>query len=134
APRHPRTFGRPYALLVPAVDADGNEIAGVRMPELAVPLATHTGWNFRDPSIGSPQSFVRLVGSYVPFALTRQAGTSSGDTRASIEERYKDRSDYLEEIRAAAQKLVRYGFLLADDRHAIASRPARLGAWAMELG
>lgn len=125
----PATFGSPYALLVPAVDADGNEIAGVRMPELAVPLATHTGWNFRDPSIGSPQSFVRLVGSYVPFALTRQARTSSGDTRASIEERYKDRSDYLEKIRAAAQKLVADGFLLADDVDAIASRAAEHWAW-----
>jgi hypothetical protein len=125
----PAKFGSPYTVLVPAVDADGNELAGVHMPELSVPLATYTGWNFRDPSIGSPQSFVRLVGSYVPFASTRQARIAAGDTRPSIEERYKDRGDYLEKIRTAAQKLVADGFLLTGDVAAITARAAEHWAW-----
>ncbi len=125
----PASFGAPYAPLVPAVDADGNELAGVRMPELAVPLATHTGWNFRDPSVGSPQSFVRLVGSYVPFALTRQQRDSKGDSRLSVQERYKDRDDYLARIRMAAQALVTDGFLVADDMNALVEHASAHWAW-----
>jgi hypothetical protein len=125
----PARVGAPYVPLVPAVDADGNDITGVRMPDLTVPLATHTGWNFRDPSIGSPQSFVRLIGSYVPFALTRQERESSGDTRLSIQERYRDRDDYLAKTRGAAQALVADGFLVADDVHAIVERAAEQWAW-----
>ncbi len=125
----PAKFGTPYVALVPAVDADGNEIAGVRMPELAVPLGTHTGWNFRDPSIGSPQTFVRLVGSYVPFALTRQGREASGDTRLSVQERYKDRGDYLAKVTAAARRLVTDGFLVADDVPAIVEQAGERWTW-----
>ena len=114
---------------MPAVDADGNELAGVRMPELAVPLATHTGWNFRDPAIGSPQSFVRLVGSYVPFALTRQQRDNMGDARPSIQERYKDRDDYLSKIRSAAQALVADGFLVAEDVNPLVDRASTHWTW-----
>ena len=125
----PASFGSPYTTLVPAVDADGNEVAGVRMPELAVPLATHTGWNFRDAAVGSPQSFVRLVGSYVPFALTRQQRDSKGDNRLSIQERYRDRDDYLARIRATAQALVTDGFLVADDVNALVEHASAHWAW-----
>lgn len=130
----PAAFGAPYTVLVPAVDADGNERAGVRMPELAVPLATYTGWNFRAPSIGSPQSFVRLVGSFVPFALTRQDREAANDTRRSIAERYKDRDDYLTKIGSAADALVSDGFLVASDVPAIVERAGEQWTWRQRAG
>jgi hypothetical protein len=72
---------------VPQVDRDGNDLAGIRDPEVAVPLATTTGWNFRDPSVGNPQDIYQLMGSSVPFAPTRGARQANGDSRLSLEER-----------------------------------------------
>ena len=65
----------PLPHLVPQVDRDGNDIAGIRDPEVAVPLATTTGWNFRDPSVGNPRDIYQLLGSYIPFAPTKRRGT-----------------------------------------------------------
>ena len=59
-------------MLVPQVDADGNERDGVRLPEMTVPLATYTGWNLRDPSIGAPDQRVAFEASYLPFPKTGQ--------------------------------------------------------------
>ncbi len=56
----------PLPLLVPQVDRDGNELSGIRLPNVAVPLATYTGWNFRNPSIGQPGELLPLTGSYIP--------------------------------------------------------------------
>ena len=95
--REPPGIGAPFIQLVPAVDADGNDRAGIRMPELAVPLATHTGWNYRHPSIGAPDRLSGEIGSYFAFPRTRAEAEESGDPRRSIEERYRDRNDYLEE-------------------------------------
>ncbi len=63
--------GTPLPLLVPQVDQDGNEVAGVRLPDIAVPLATFTGWNFRKPAIGAANQLFPLMGSYVAFPATR---------------------------------------------------------------
>ena len=101
--------------LVPRVDGDGNEVAGIRVPDQAVPLATTTGWNFRSPRVGNPDTIYSLLGSYIPFAATRAARTSSRDPRPSIEERYAGREDYVEKIREAATALVRDRYLLAED-------------------
>jgi hypothetical protein len=79
----------PMPFLVPHVDADGNEVAGIRVPEVAVPLATTTGWNFRAERIGNPTTIVALLGSYVPFARTKAERDARRDPRLSIEERYK---------------------------------------------
>lgn len=125
----PAKTGAPFQPLVPSVDADGNDVAGVRMPELAAPLATFTGWNFRDPSTGSPQSFVRLVGSYVPFALTRAERQASGDSRLSIQERYASQAIYLARVRDAAGRLVADGFVLSDDVEAIVERASEHWTW-----
>ena len=84
-------MGWPLPLLVPEVDEDGNERAGIRLPEVAVPLATYTGWNFRKPEIGSPNELVSLLGSSIPFAPTRAAREAAKDPRRSIEERYHRR-------------------------------------------
>jgi hypothetical protein len=116
----PPKVGDPYPSLVPQVDADGNETAGVRMPEVAVPLGTHTGWNLRSPAIGAPDQMLNFTGSYIPFS------------RAKIEQRYKSKQDYLDKITAAAQQLVRDGFLLDADLPRIRERAS--SEWDYVLG
>lgn len=108
--------------LVPQVDRDGNELGGIRDPEVAVPLATTTGWNFRDPSVGNPGDIYQLLGSYIPFALTKAARQANGDSRLSIEERYRGLDDYLQRIRSATMNLIRQRLLLAEDADAIIER------------
>ena len=119
----PVVVGEPYPLLVPAVDADGNEQAGIRLPLTTVPLATHTGWNLRHAEIGGEGQILSsggatggtLAGSTIPFASTRAEREASGDPRLSIEERYGSREDYLAKIRSAADELVQQGYVLAED-------------------
>ena len=101
--------------LVPQVDADGNDMGGIRMPDVAVPLATYTGWNFRAPATGAPTEIVPLNGSFIPFAATRAKREQSGDPRLSIEERYPNRDAYLAKVRDAAQKLSAERYLLPQD-------------------
>lgn len=106
---------KPFPTLVPQVDRDGNETAGLRLPELAVPLATFTGWNLRDPKIGAPDEIQSMVGSFIPFARTKAEREKTGDPRPSIEERYSGREDYLNKIDAAARTLVSQHLLLDRD-------------------
>jgi hypothetical protein len=107
--------GAPLPLLVSQVDADGNELGGIRLPEIAVPLATHTGWNFRAPAVGSPYDLVPLVGSWIPFPATEAARATANDPRRSIASRYASRADYLAKIESAAAPLAEQRYLLADD-------------------
>ena len=97
------------------MDADGNDKAGLRFPEIAVPLATYTGWNSRDPSTGSPTEIAPLQGSFFPFPLTKTDREKSGDPPLCIAERYPSRDAYLAKVKAAADNLVRGGYLLAED-------------------
>ena len=83
--------GKEYPLLVPKVDKDGNEIAGVRAVALQVPLATHAGWNLRAKGFIEDE-LCYLNGQYIPFAKTKEEREKTGDPRLSIEERYKDQS------------------------------------------
>ncbi len=94
---------------VPKLDADGNAMGGVRLPDLAVPLGTHSGQNVPDSFLCS------LVGSYTPFAATKAQREASGDARLSVEERYRNRDDYVNRIRGAALDLIERGFLLPED-------------------
>ena len=98
-----------------AVDADGNETGGVRMPDVSVPVATHTGFNVRHPNSGGAGQILEYVGLTVPFATDADARQTSGDPRPSIAERYPNREDYLQRIEAAAQALVETRLLLAED-------------------
>ena len=107
--------GAPLPLLVPAVDEDGNERAGIRLPDVALPLATYTGWNFRNPTTGGPGELVSLLGSSIPFPVTRAARESTKDPRRSIEERYATREAYLAQAEKVADALVLRGYLLIDD-------------------
>jgi hypothetical protein len=111
----PPKVGTPFPILVPQVNMDGNETAGIRLPEQLVPLATYTGWNLRDPKIGAPEVIYNMVGSYIPFARTKTEREASGDPRLSIEERYKDKEEYLRKVKEAAEALSAAGFLLSED-------------------
>jgi hypothetical protein len=115
--------GAPLPLLVPQVDADGNDIAGIRNPELGVPLATYTGWNFnRAGGEADPDQLVALAGSYIPFAATAEQRQANGDPRLSIAERYGSKEEYLQRVRAAADALVGERYLLATDVERIVER------------
>ena len=116
--------GTPLPLLVPQVDADGNERAGILMPEVAVPLATYTGWNFRRPAIGAPERIVPLLGSYVPFPRTADEREAQRDLRRSIVERYPSRDTYMSQIARSAASLVKDGFLLEEDTLPVTRRAA----------
>ncbi|MGE0404866.1 MAG: alpha/beta hydrolase domain-containing protein, partial [Candidatus Korobacteraceae bacterium] len=116
----PPRVGKEFPALVPQVDpADGNEIAGIRLPMVQAPLATHAGWNLRAPEVGAPDELFSMIGSYIPFARTRAERMKSGDPRASIEERYKNRQDYISKISAASDALVKERYLLKDDVKAV---------------
>jgi hypothetical protein len=116
--------GTPLPLLVPQVDADGNETAGIRVPDVAAPLATYTGWNFRGPGIGGTHLLVPLLGSYVPLARTRAEREARRDPRRSVEERYASRASYLSRVRGAADALVGSRYLLAEDVESVMRRSA----------
>lgn len=113
--RQPPKVGTAYPVFVPQVNADGNELAGVRLPELAVPVATYTGWNLRDPKTGAPWARVSFIGSYLPLAKTKFDRETRGDPRASLEERYQSKSQYLGLYTEAAMDLVQRRFLLRED-------------------
>jgi hypothetical protein len=90
-------------------------VAGVRVPELAVPVATHTGWNVRARTDGLPDALYPRVGTWLPFALTEAERIERGDPRPSIAKRYRDRDDYQHRVRAAAEDLVARRLLLPAD-------------------
>jgi hypothetical protein len=117
--KEPPALGEPFGVLVPQVNADGNDEGGVALPEVAVPLGTHTGWNVSIFSLSGLRYLAGLVGSFQPFARTRTERETSGDSRPSIEERYKGREDYLQRVRRAATDLVRERFMLEDDVNAV---------------
>ena len=118
----PPAVGRAFPVLVPQVDADGNELDGVRLPEITVPLATYTGWNLRDPSIGAAGQRVAFEGSYLPFAKTEQDRHRASDPRPSIAARYSNRNDYLLRYAAAVDLLVNQHWVLSEDRPALLQR------------
>ncbi len=118
----PPKVGAAFPLLVPQVDADGNERDGVRLPEIAVPLATYTGWNLRDPSIGAPTQRVAFEASYIPFPRTVAERQRAGDPRKSVAERYANRADYLAQYQRALDALVSQRWVLPEDRLALLHR------------
>lgn len=118
----PPKVGDAFPVLVPQVDADGNEHDGVRLPEITVPVATYTGWNLRDPSIGAPDQRVAFEVSYLPFPKNAAERQKSGDPRRSIAERYSGREDYITRYTNAVDALVKQGWILPEDRDAVLLR------------
>jgi hypothetical protein len=113
------------------VDGDGNEIGGVRSVELQVPTATHSGWNLRAKGYMEDE-LCYLVGSYIPFAKTKEERAKGGDPRPSLEERYKDNADYVQKLALAARSLIDERFLLPEDAERIISSARKNSAVAMK--
>lgn len=126
----PPKDGPTYGTRVSAVDDDGNERAGIPVPEVTVPLATHTGWNLRHPDIGGADQMLYFAGATLPFAKTRAEREKAGDPRPSIAERYRSRDDYLARVREAAKALAAAGYLLDEDIETSLTYAARFwDAW-----
>ena len=127
--QYPPRLGPAYRTYVSALDADGNEVSGIRPPELAAPLATFTGWNTRHPDQGAPGDLMSMMGSTLPFALTRAQRERTNDPRASIAERYASRAAYLERVRDATRKMIADLHVLAEDLEPIIDRAGRVWDW-----
>src|SRR5262249_60919054 len=97
-------------------------LRGIALPDVAVPLATYAGWNFRNPSTGAPDNLLALMGSYIPFPLTRVARERDHDPRLSIEERYGSRGRYQALVTDRAAKLASEGYLLREDIETVVAR------------
>jgi len=129
----PAETGNVYPSLVSAVDQDGNELSGIRLPFITVPLATHMGWNLRHPDIGGAGQVLStggasggtLRGSIIPFPATQAEREALGDPRLSIEERYASRSQYLELVKQAAEQLIDRRYLLEEDLESMISQAAQ---------
>jgi hypothetical protein len=113
--QEPPRLGSAFAILVPQVDADGNELAGVRVPELAVPVATYTGWNLFNERAGPTEVVSSMQGSFIPFPATKGDRDRAGDPRRAVEERYQGRPQFLERIAETATALAGQGYLIKAD-------------------
>ena len=133
ATKVPAVVGNPFSNLVPAVDRDGNDICGIRMPMVTVPLATHTGWNLRQAGMGGEGQILSsggatggtLIGSSIPFVATRAEREASGDPRPSIGERYASKEDYLDRVGVAARSMISQGYMLAEDLDLVLDQAAQ---------
>jgi hypothetical protein len=122
----PPKTGEPFRVLVPQVNGDGNDVAGIRLPEVAVPLGTYTGWNVTIPQLSELRYLGGLVGGFEPFARSRDQRNANGDSRLSIAERYSGRPDYLDKVRRATNDLVRQRFLRVEDVPAVLQSAERM--------
>ncbi len=111
----PPRAGRPYNVLVPQVDGDGLELAGIRLPDIAVPLGTYVGWNPQNAATGAPDRLSRSEGSFIPFPRTEDDKLAATDPRRSIGERYMNRDAYTQAYAAATLALAEKGLILSSD-------------------
>ena len=125
----PPREGPAFGSLVSAVDEDGNEVAGITLPEVRVPVATHTGWTLRHPDIGGAEQLLVFAGGTIPFARTRREREAAGDPRPSLEERYASREAYLASVRRAALDLVAERHMLEEDVELSVTFAARAWDW-----
>ena len=123
--------GAELPLLVPQVDADGNELSGIRMPDVSVPLGSCTGWAFRTASMGAPQELIPLRGAWILFAATRGDRERLRDPRPAIDERYATKEVYLARVSEALAKLVKQGHVRADDVDPVRKQAATAWDWVM---
>jgi Alpha/beta hydrolase domain len=120
--------GRIYPSYVPKTDGDGNDIAGIRLPELVVPLATYTGWGLRSGAWANDGC--EASGQYIPFAPTAAARTAAGDPRRSVQERYPSYAYYRTQVILAVDHLARERLLICDDTKDILTRLLQAGVTA----
>jgi hypothetical protein len=129
--RYPPREGEPYPSYAPAVDVDGNETGGIRLPDVALPVASHTGWFSRRPGTGGAGQNTDMMGATIPFAPTAEARWRTGDPRRAIAERYAGRDEYEGQARAIAETLSAAGYLLREDVDAVVQNAlARYDAFA----
>jgi hypothetical protein len=114
----PPKLGEQFTVLVPRVKPDGNDIGGIELPEVAVPLGTFTGWNYALPVLLNLDYLAGLFGSFIPFAKTAEERKVSGDERLSIEERYPNKDAYMKQITETANALVTRRLMRAEDMNA----------------
>ena len=132
--RYPAVTGELWPTYVAAIDDDGNELGGIRLPDVSVPVATYAGWNPRDPDTGGAGQILPMVGSTVPFAATRDERARTADPRPSIAERYRDRDAYEAGVREATDHLIAQGYVLAEDRELVVENTlARYDVFAAQL-
>ena len=129
----PPAIGKAFVGRVPAVDEAGNDRAGIRLPEITVPLATHTGWNYRKATIGAGDRLASEIGSYLPLPRSKADREKTGDGRKSIAERYAGLEDYLGRISIAAIALVQEQFLLPEDVADVIQRARAHYEWATRV-
>ncbi|WP_460965279.1 alpha/beta hydrolase domain-containing protein [Spirosoma litoris] len=111
----PAIANRPtYVNFVSKVDHDGNEIAGIRLPIVAVPTATTTGWALRSTDFGQNEG-CEGAGQFIPFKKTKAERIASNDPRLSVEERYRTHDNYVKAITKSVNELVTQRMLLPDD-------------------
>jgi hypothetical protein len=106
--------GSPYPALVPKTDADGNDLAGIRLPEVVVPTATYTGWALRKNPAGANDG-CDASGQKILFRKTVGGRLAIGDPRLSLDERYSSRADYIAKVTAAAIALRDARLMLQED-------------------
>ena len=123
--QEPPLIGRAFPTLVPAVDADGNETPGVRVPELQAPLATYAGWNLFNAKSGPTHEISSMVGSYIPFPRTRAERKAQNDPRPAIMERYAGRDEYLGLVAQAGLGLIDDGLMLPRDLSSVIANAAQ---------
>ena len=115
-----------YRVLVPAIDVDGNEKAGLTLPDIMVPTSTAMGWSVRSDEGGGKGELCYLDGALIPFAKTKAEREASKDPRPSLAERYRDNADYSERVKAAATALEHEGYLIAEDVKRIVDSAAKV--------
>ena len=114
----PPPIRRVIKMLVPRVDADGNELGGVPVVLRDAPLGTYLGWNIAAAGFHKGQN-CNYTGGVIPFARTKAERDASKDPRRSLQERYTDHAGYVAAVRAAAANAVAKGFLLQADADAL---------------
>ena len=125
----PPKAGKPYRCLVPAVNKDGNELAGIRLPDIAVPLGTYAGWKVRGPEHYAPGTLERWVGTNWPFCVSPEQRKEKGDPRPSIWQRYPTRQEYLSKVADAVLQLKKQRFLLEEDAIGLLAEAAAQPYW-----
>jgi len=114
-----------YRSLIPKTDSDGNDIAGVRLPDVTVPLATYTGWALRRGA--QADDGCEAAGQFIPFPRTRDDRTKTGDPRLSVAERYESFGAYHGKIVRAVEDMVEDRLLLCEDVEAQLTRLMQAG-------
>lgn len=130
--REPPGLGRPYRTLVPQGDGTGNDLGGVRMPEIDCAIGTFTGWNLRNAKSGFERYLLGNTGSYIPFPRTAAEQDAARDPRQAISERYPRIDGYTACVDARSQALADAGLLLPEDKEPIRERAVRHWEWRMQ--